>query len=293
MVSLLIILFFLGACFWSFGWVLLKRLHQSNSWDTWKSILRWRSFCFSSKKTLPWYDLIPIVSYLILWWKSRFTGERIPFFYFLIELFSGIVFMMTWWFIVTQLWLYLVDSVFVMHLIFWLLVNWLLLLLIIYDIDYLSLHIPIRIMLVVIVLIPQFFWLIGNYQIAFYGSLIFWWLYTLIYFWAQRYVYWKYGVKQEWFWQWDVLLWAIIWALAPFHFIYTYSTFDFLVMLQIALSHILLSSLFALVFFAFQKIMQSINWIEMYNHNLWAVVPFFPAMIIAYWILICFFPLGF
>ncbi len=58
-----------------------------------RSIVKPRSHCVKCKNTIPWYDNIPILSYLILRGQCRFCGERISFLYFFIELLTGIIFL--------------------------------------------------------------------------------------------------------------------------------------------------------------------------------------------------------
>lgn len=48
-----------------------------------------RSFCPKCKKTLKWYDLFPIFSYLLLKGKCRFCHKKIPLEYLLVELLMG------------------------------------------------------------------------------------------------------------------------------------------------------------------------------------------------------------
>jgi leader peptidase (prepilin peptidase)/N-methyltransferase len=54
-----------------------------------------RSLCIHCNKPLKFYDMIPVVSYIILGGKSRYTGEKIPITYLLLELFTGILFAIT------------------------------------------------------------------------------------------------------------------------------------------------------------------------------------------------------
>lgn len=51
-----------------------------------ESFLKSRSMCLDTGKTLPWYDLIPVVSWLALKGKSRFSGKPIGKFELVIEL---------------------------------------------------------------------------------------------------------------------------------------------------------------------------------------------------------------
>ncbi len=50
-----------------------------------------RSYCPQCRKTLRWYDLFPVASYLILKGRCRDCQKKIPLEYFLIELLMGVV----------------------------------------------------------------------------------------------------------------------------------------------------------------------------------------------------------
>lgn len=52
-----------------------------------------RSMCFSCSKTLRWFELIPLISYIIQGGKCRSCGSKISPQYFVIELLTGLVFM--------------------------------------------------------------------------------------------------------------------------------------------------------------------------------------------------------
>ena len=73
-------------CWGSFLNMLGYRLVQ----DT--SLLRARSLCPSCKKTIAWYDLIPVISWLVLKRKCRWCLQPISFLYPCIELGSLVVF---------------------------------------------------------------------------------------------------------------------------------------------------------------------------------------------------------
>lgn len=67
-----LVIFILGLCVGSFLNVLIDRLPRG------KSIVRGRSHCDSCRKTLRWYDLIPIVSFLLLAGRCRYCHSPIP-----------------------------------------------------------------------------------------------------------------------------------------------------------------------------------------------------------------------
>jgi leader peptidase (prepilin peptidase) / N-methyltransferase len=50
-----------------------------------------RSVCDSCGHQLPWYDLIPVISFLILGGRCRFCQERIPIYNLLVELVAGLL----------------------------------------------------------------------------------------------------------------------------------------------------------------------------------------------------------
>lgn len=52
-----------------------------------------RSFCPNCKRTIKWYDNIPILSYIILRGKCRYCNQKIPFRYFFVELITGLAFL--------------------------------------------------------------------------------------------------------------------------------------------------------------------------------------------------------
>jgi leader peptidase (prepilin peptidase)/N-methyltransferase len=68
-----------------------------------KSFLKGRSFCPNCAHVLSWKDLIPIFSFLILRGKCRYCGKKISLQYPLIELFTGILFLATFYHLRDQL----------------------------------------------------------------------------------------------------------------------------------------------------------------------------------------------
>lgn len=61
-------------------------------WPRGRSVVKPRSHCVRCRKTIAWYDNIPVVSYLVLRGKCRHCGRRISIRYPLVELGTGLFF---------------------------------------------------------------------------------------------------------------------------------------------------------------------------------------------------------
>jgi leader peptidase (prepilin peptidase)/N-methyltransferase len=86
------VLFVLGAAVGSFLNVCIYRLPQEGM-----SIGKpRRSICFSCRRQIPWYDNIPIVSYILLRGRCRQCGAPFSMRYALIELMTAVLFVLIW-----------------------------------------------------------------------------------------------------------------------------------------------------------------------------------------------------
>ena len=83
-----IFVFFFGLIVGSFLNCVIYRLEEG------KSFLKGRSFCPDCKHTLSWQDLIPLLSFLILKGKCRYCKKPISWQYPLVELATGILFIL-------------------------------------------------------------------------------------------------------------------------------------------------------------------------------------------------------
>ena len=83
-----VLVFFIGICLGSFANVCIYRLPKN------KQIITGRSFCPKCKKTIKWFDNIPLISFLLLNGKCRKCHKPIPLRYFIIELINGIGFLL-------------------------------------------------------------------------------------------------------------------------------------------------------------------------------------------------------
>lgn len=82
----LIIFFIFGSVMGSFYHVIATRLSNG------KSIIKPASHCDKCKHILKWYELIPIVSYIIQLGRCRKCKTKLPISYFLMEICTGILF---------------------------------------------------------------------------------------------------------------------------------------------------------------------------------------------------------
>ena len=80
----------LGIVIGSFLNVCIDRLPEG------KSIVRTPSHCPHCQKRIPAYDLLPVLSYLILRGRCRNCGEKIPLRVLIVEVLTGIVFILIW-----------------------------------------------------------------------------------------------------------------------------------------------------------------------------------------------------
>ncbi len=80
-----VVLFFLGSLIGSFCNVLIYRIPRG------ESIIQGRSHCVHCNRRINWYDLAPIVSFLILQRSCRLCGRTISWQYPIIECVSGVL----------------------------------------------------------------------------------------------------------------------------------------------------------------------------------------------------------
>lgn len=88
-----LIVFISGLILGSFASSVLYRMEDL------RSIVNQRSHCKSCKKVLKWYDLIPLLSFVLLGGRCRSCGEKISWEYPLLELVTAIIFTLIYMYI--------------------------------------------------------------------------------------------------------------------------------------------------------------------------------------------------
>lgn len=83
-----LLIFIIGTLFGSFSTLAVYRLPLH------KDITHERSFCPNCEHKLSFLDMIPILSYIFLRGKCRYCGKKIRIRYLLLEVFTGIVFLL-------------------------------------------------------------------------------------------------------------------------------------------------------------------------------------------------------
>ncbi len=267
-------LFILWIIFWSFGSVLLLRLSKNINFSILRSLFIGRSQCPHCQKKLGAKELVPIVSFFLQKKKCISCKNPISWMYPWLELLSWLVFVCTYLFIPYES---------TGELIYRIVINWTLLLLFIYDLFTYELHVVMRAFALITALLPQFFGL-GDRKIAVFWLLFFWWVFLLLYAASTYYV--RNVRKQvwEWMWEWDIFLAWLLWVLLPYIFSYHNIPISLANIVVIFLLFIVISSSIWIVFYFFIKRFPKPSGLHLPS----SAMPFIPALILWYWVLLIF-----
>lgn len=126
-------LFIFWTLFWSFTSVIIERIKHKKSW-----IISGRSECPKCKHKLWIFDLIPIFSFLSTGGTCRYCKDKISFLYPILEISTGILFMLVWYFLIDINMLLTGNGVEIYTLSFFLLFSFLTIVYVFYDILYLE-----------------------------------------------------------------------------------------------------------------------------------------------------------
>lgn len=122
-------LFIIGAAVGSFLNVIIYRSTTGESW------VKGRSHCENCKKTINWYDNIPLLSYMLLGGRCRYCKKQLSLSHPVVEGLTGALFV--WWYIAGFLFFKLTEQpLTVLQPLFWLAVGIILLLIFLVDFKY-------------------------------------------------------------------------------------------------------------------------------------------------------------
>lgn len=96
--------FVLGLCIGSFVNMAVWRIGSGKSLFKEK-----RSFCDFCGKQLKWFDNIPIISWIIYKGKSRCCGKKLPLLYPIVEVLTGILFLLNYILLGNNIWLMVIN----------------------------------------------------------------------------------------------------------------------------------------------------------------------------------------
>lgn len=264
---------FLWLIFWSLGSVVITRFSDGVNRHKVRGFFIGYSQCPQCQHRLYAKNLVPVISYLFQWGKCYYCNKKIPRIYPVLELLSASIFVATY-FLLSEFWTSL--------LIFWLLINRLLLLLLVYDLQKYELHTIVRILLIVVWILTNIFLPEWNFVYALLSAIIFGVVFTAIYFFARRYTNMRFKQPMDWFGQGDVYLAISIWIFVPLILSLSWIPFSWWTLVNVLILFILLSSILGLIQSAFQYILHVKFKFQNLKLN---IVPFFPAMIIAFWLI--------
>lgn len=272
------LLFIFGMIFGSFGSVLLRRLQDGVSREAIKGILYGRSMCPWCDKTLTPAQLVPLFGRLRQRGKCFRCGKDISLMYPVLELVSGLVFVMRWILVHGDWWLVNVIS-----LVIW----WLLGLLLVRDMYTYELHMPVFGMLVVFSLFQLF---LVNMFAAIWYAMLFVLVFAGIYLFGKLYSKIRFGVIQETFGLGDVMLSPVVGLLLGMIQLSKYGyPVSFADVGMTLLYFVLWSCMIGLLYYTcsvwYYSLLQKDD-ADTIHETGSPMIPFLPAMIICYWLMV-------
>lgn len=132
---LYLVLFVFWLLFWSFSSVIIYRL---KSWEWW--ILWGRSHCPKCNSVLKAIDLVPVFSWIASGAKCRYCKSKISSIYPFLELSTGILFWLVWYFLVDPNLIFSWNINEIIKLFFWLIVSFISIVYVFYDILFREIH---------------------------------------------------------------------------------------------------------------------------------------------------------
>jgi len=259
-----ILMIFLWLIFGSLGSVVMTRFSDGMTRAKLRGFFFGRSECPECKHRLHARNLVPVVSYLVQWGKCEYCKKKISRIYPVLEVLCAGIFVATY---------FLLQDFWIETLVFWLLMNRFLILLLIYDLQKYELHMVIRILLTALGIVANINISGGSDWNFLISTIIFGVTFLLIYVFAKRYVHMRFKKHEEWFGQGDVFLAVSIWILFPIVLSFQHLSFSLMMLAKTLILFVILSSIIGLIR----------AWLQfLITKKTSKIIPFFPAMIIAF-----------
>jgi len=238
-------IFILGLMFWSFSSVLITRLKTGE-----KGIMNGRSHCPKCNHTLSFLDLFPVFSYIFRKWKCAYCSKKISIMYPFLELVMWLFFLASSYFLIDFSLILSWNLLEIIKLFFFLFITFISLIIAVYDILYLEIQDWIILTWIIVSLIFIIIWTLdpsfniintlsywGQTQFINISSILLWTsilvlLYVIIFSWLKE----IYDLILIWlsissiiafkyYFQIEIvssvtIIWAILWALWLFTFLY-------------------------------------------------------------------------
>lgn len=262
--SIVIILWLI---FWSFGSVIFFRLGDFPTRKTLKGFLIGRSKCSHCKHPLQTKDLIPLLSFSLQKGKCCYCHKKLSWRYPILEGATALIFLVSY--LVLGLSSPLLTIVVAIG-------AWLLLIIFLYDIQKYELHITATLLLLILSFLGQGLLGYDLWSSLKYGA-VFFIIFLIIYGVAKCYASRKYKQNTEGFGFWDVILAGVLWTMMSVVMPSTLRE-----QMNMICIYLVLSCLLWIIYYAITFFISTRKKTAELTENWWKIIPFLPAMIIAF-----------
>ncbi len=268
------LLFFLGSVMGSFVGVIIERGRGGFEWKRLVEIFGGRSYCPWCGQTLTWWQLIPYLGWLAQRGKCFRCGLAIPKRYNWLEMTMWMVFVATAWCIVgDNLYGVFMSSIPREPLVFWLLVNWAFRGIIVADFLWYELNVYLWLFLIGWIVGRAAGWDFLNFEWMFAWGIVWIAIFGLIWRLSKLYIQRKFKTDGAGIGEGDVMLSLVIGFLFPF----LIQNINPVSAIQLICVYLILSSALGIVFWLVRLGLDG-------NRN--SMLPYLPAMIVAFWLLL-------
>lgn len=271
-----IIIFFLWAIMGSFAGVIIERGRGGFEWGRWKEILGGRSYCPGCGQSLTWWQLLPLVGWISQKGKCFRCKKAIPAWYNWMEITMGLVFVVTMWFVVGgNISMSGLAEIDLNVWIFWLILNRALWAIIIADFFWYELNVYLWLFLVAWIVGRGMFGEIAPFEAMFLRGVGWTAVFALIWWLSKLYLRARHTVEGEGIGEGDIMVALIIGMLFPF----LAGSNEIISAVQLFCLYLIGSGILGIIFWLGRLVIEN---------NRHRMLPFLPAMIVAFWLLLAY-----